>query len=104
MMIQDELADLGFSTTIAATEAQAIALAEAHFPDLIMADVRLAEGSGVEAVRKICRDRPIPVIFMTGDLTAVGVPIGAAVLLEKPFSTLQLRAGIRRAGLIYIAV
>jgi CheY-like chemotaxis protein len=102
MMIQDELAELGFSVTVAATEAQAIALAEVRCPDLIMADARLKEGSGVEAVRQICRDRPIPVIFMTGDPGAVEVAIGEAVLLEKPFTTIQLKSGINTAGPISI--
>ena len=98
MMIQDELADLGYSVAIAPTEAQAIALAETRCPDLIMADARLEEGSGVEAVRQICRDRPIPVIFMTGDLDAVPVATGDAVLLEKPFTLGELRFGIETAG------
>ena len=104
MMIQDELAELGFSVAVAATESQAIALADAHCPDLIMADARLEEGSGVEAVRQICRDQSIPVIFMTADLDAVEVAIGEAVLLEKPFTSSQLRSGINMAGPMPISV
>lgn len=34
MSIQDELAELGFSSAIASTEAEAVALAEDHCPDL----------------------------------------------------------------------
>ena len=71
MSIQDELGDMGFSAAIAATEAEAVALAEERCPDLIIADARLAQGSGIDAVRRICRDRPIAVIFMSGDFGAV---------------------------------
>ena len=38
MSIQDELADLGYSAAIAASEAEAVALAEERCPDLIIAD------------------------------------------------------------------
>jgi DNA-binding response OmpR family regulator len=99
--IQDELSDLGFSAAIASTETEAVALAEERCPDLIIADVRLEKGSGIDAVRRICRDRPIAVIFMTGDLDLVESPIGEADLLSKPFTTTALRSSIGTAGPIF---
>lgn len=98
MSIHDELAELGYSAAVASTEAEAVALAEQRCPDLIIADVRLEEGSGIEAVRRICRDRPIAVIFMTGDLEAVESAIGEAALLSKPFTSAALRSSIGAAG------
>ena len=99
MSIQDELADMGFSAAIAATEAEAVALAEERCPDLIIADLRLAQGCGIEAVRRICRDRPIAVIFMSGDLDAVGGgATGEAGFLSKPFTSSALRSSIDAAG------
>ena len=102
MSIQDELADWGFSAAIAATEAEAMALADERCPDLIIADVRLEEGSGIDAVRRICRDRPIAVIFMTADMEVVEGAIGEAALLSKPFTSAALKSSIGTAGPISI--
>ena len=98
MSIQDELADMGYSVAIAWTEAQAVALADERCPDLIIADARLEEGSGIVAVRQICRDRAIAVIFMTGDFEAVEGAIGEAALLSKPFGSAELKSSICTAG------
>lgn len=99
MSIQDELADMGFSAAIAATEAEAVALAEERCPDLIIADVRLAQGCGIEAVRRICGGRSIDVIFMSGDSEAVGGgATGEACFLSKPFTSTALKSRIDAAG------
>jgi len=99
MSVQDELADLGYSTAVAASEAEAVALAEQRCPDLIIADLRLAQGCGMEAVHRVCRDRPIAVIFMSGDLEPVnGVAGGGAIFLSKPFTSNALRKGVEMAG------
>lgn len=99
MSIEDELADMGFSAATAATEAEAVALAEQRCPDLIIADLRLAQGCGIEAVRRICGDRPIAVIFMSGDLEAIGGDaMGGAGFLSKPFTSAALRSTIDAAG------
>ena len=99
MSIGDELAEMGFSTAVAATEAEAVALAEERCPDLIIADLRLAEGCGIEAVRHICGDRPVAVIFMSGDPEPVGGRgAGQAGFLSKPFTSAALRSCIDAAG------
>ena len=99
MSIEDDLVDMGFSAAVAATEAEAVALAEDRCPDLIIANLRLAQGCGIEAVRGICGDRPIAVIFMSGDLEAIsGQAMGEAGFLSKPFTAAALRASIDAAG------
>lgn len=99
MSIEDELADMGYSSAIAASEAEAVALAEERCPDLIIADLRLAQGCGMEAVRRVCRDRPIAVIFMSGDFEPVdGAAAGGAIFLSKPFTSNALRIGVEMAG------
>ena len=99
MSIQDELADMGYSAIIAATEAEAVALAEDRCPDLIIADLRLAQGSGIDAVRRICGNRTIAVIFMSGDSEVVaGSATGKASFLSKPFTSAALRSSIDTAG------
>ena len=99
MSIQDELADMGYSAAVAATEAEAVALAEVRLPDLIIADLRLAQGSGIDAVRRICGDRSIAVIFMSGDSEEMGGgATGEAGFLSKPFTSTALRSTIDAAG------
>lgn len=99
MSIADELADMGYSTAIAATEAEAAALAQDRCPDLIIADSWLAQGSGIDAVRRICQDRSIAVIFMGEDAADMTVgATGAAGFLSKPFTSAALRSTIESAG------
>ena len=52
----------------AADQRSAVAAARQHCPDLITSDVRLAEGCGMAAVSEICRERRIPVVFITASL------------------------------------
>lgn len=95
MMIEQELIDCGFrSVRTAASQREAIRMAEEHCPDLITADDRIADGSGLAAVRHICRNRAIPVVFITGDRERIKRDIPDAVVVEKPFTHAQLQAAI----------
>ena len=99
MSIQDELADMGYSAAIAASEAEAVSLAQERCPDLIIADLQLAQECGIEAVRRVCGDRPIAVIFVGEDPEPIGGGgSGGAVFLYKPFTSMALRAGVETAG------
>lgn len=65
LMIRDYLEECGYdSVDLASTQGEAIQLAEQRCPDLITADDSLEHGSGVEAIRHICRGKAIPVIFI----------------------------------------
>ena len=98
MSIQDELADMGYTAAVAASEAEAMALAGQRCPDLIIADLSLAQGCGIEAVRRVCGNRPIAVIFMGDDSEPAGGGGGGAVFLSKPFTSTALRMGVETAG------
>ena len=76
---------------------QAIVLAEQRCPDLITADDRLEPGSGIEAIRHICRDNAIPVIFIVADPENVERSLPNALLLLKPFSEAALASAIQSA-------
>lgn len=98
MMIEDELVERGYdSVEIASSQEQAIQMATAHCPDLITADDNLDAGSGVEAIREICRDQAIPVIFVTADPGTIKKCIPDAIIVLKPFSKEQLIAAIEDA-------
>ncbi len=72
-------------------------MAEEKCPDLITVDERLTNGSGVEAIRHICRDRAIPVVFITAVPIEVSLTLPDAVIVEKPFSTRLLSTAILHA-------
>ncbi len=78
---------------VAASEAQAIAIARDKKPGLILADVNLGRGGdGINAVRSILESVDIPVIFVTAYperlLTAEGME--PAFIMSKPFDPLTL--------------
>lgn len=86
LSVRDLLADLGFVTFDAATtEAHAISYAERKAPDLIIADYRLATGTGVDAVTAICARKPTPVLFVTATPDLVTQRIEGAIVLSKPY-------------------
>ncbi len=98
LAIQDELRDCGYSSAdIAITEAEAIRRAEETCPDLITVDEGLENGSGIAAIRHICRDKAIPVIFITASPKQIKAAVPDAVILEKPFSHRNLTGAILEA-------
>ncbi len=73
---------------VAATRSEAVALAEAFRPGLVLADVRLADGSsGMDATADILRSFDLPVIFITAfpEHLLTGDRPEPAFLITKPF-------------------
>ncbi|WP_093399959.1 response regulator [Sphingomonas sp. OK281] len=92
LSIQMTLEDEGITSfDIAATEADAVAMANERLPTFITSDVALLEGTGPRAVAAIlARHGGIPVLFLTGnpeDCVPVTPP---AVVLTKPFNARQI--------------
>ena len=88
---------LGYSSiAFAVTQDEAVAAAQAHCPDLITSDVRLAEGCGIAAVAEIVDGgTEIPVVFVTGTGAEVRLRAPGAALVEKPFATSELARQVR---------
>jgi len=87
----------GLQTVIAGDGEQALALARALQPDLILLDVKLPDISGIEVCATLKTDPvtvSIPVIFITGKKEdadrMIGFAAGAAEYLVKPFSPTDL--------------
>lgn len=94
--------DIGHRVTgIARTRTEAIALASAERPDLILADIRLADqSSGIDAVNDILAQfEDIPVIFITAfsERLLTGKRPEPAFLITKPFTEEQLRSAVSQA-------
>lgn len=97
-MIEAQLRDLGYDAfEIVDSEDAAIAAAIQECPDLITADDRLERGSGIEAVRRICADRPIPVVFVVGSPLDVKAAIPNAVTVGKPFTSSAFAHAVKAA-------
>jgi CheY-like chemotaxis protein len=96
LSIQDVLADNGCTSfDLASSFESALAAAHGRCPDLITADVRLAPGNGVDAVRAICAATPIPVIFITGTGAEARERCPDCIVIDKPFSPLRLAEALR---------
>ena len=89
----------GYATRITGSAPEAIALAAELQPDLILLDVMLSDGSGLDVCREVRRQSTVPIIMLTarGDETdrVVGLELGADDYVVKPFSARELVARIR---------
>ncbi|RKS73632.1 two-component system OmpR family response regulator [Actinomadura pelletieri DSM 43383] len=110
LVVDDEayLADLvatalryeGFETAVAGSGAEALASVARFGPDLIVLDVMLPDGSGLDACARLRRDGcEAPVVFLTArDATEdkiKGLTVGGDDYVTKPFSLEELIARIR---------
>lgn len=88
-------------TGIARTRTEAVALAASNRPDLILADIQLADNSsGIDAVNDILAQfDDIPVIFITAfpERLLTGTRPEPAFLITKPFSEEQVRSSVSQA-------
>lgn len=111
MIIEDEaiialhlrsiVTGLGHEVTgVVRTHREAVALAGSNPPDLILADISLADGSsGIDAVREILEDQFVPVIFITAfpERLLSGEKPEPAYLITKPFEPETVAATIWQA-------
>ncbi|ASR39521.1 DNA-binding response regulator [Prauserella marina] len=116
LVVDDEqyLADLvstalryeGFVTAVAGTGSAATELVDSFAPDLIVLDVMLPDGSGVDVCRRLRGNgRTAPVVFLTArdgtEDKIAGLTVGGDDYVTKPFSLeeliLRIRAVLRRA-------
>lgn len=86
----------------ATSSQQGLDLAKQYQPDLILLDVLMPEMDGFEVFRRLKHDprtAHIPVIFLTGLATdnaeELGLNMGAADFIAKPFRTAVLLARVR---------
>lgn len=88
-------------TGVARTHSAAIELAGAERPDLILADIQLADGSsGIDAVNELLGSLgDIPVIFITAfpERLLTGDRPEPAFLISKPYSEEQVRSAVSQA-------
>jgi CheY-like chemotaxis protein len=85
---------------VARTHTEAINLAKAKRPGLILADIQLADGSsGLDAVNELLRQFEVPVIFITAypERFLTGQRPEPAFLIAKPFQPATVSAVLSQA-------
>ena len=85
---------------VARTHTEAIHAAREHRPDLVLADIQLADGSsGLDAVQEILRSIDIPVVFITAypERLLTGEKPEPTYLVQKPFHSETVAALISQA-------
>lgn len=102
MDIEAMVAELGHRVTgIARTQDEAVALARSDVPDLILADIQLADNSsGIDAVNDILQELGArPVIFITAfpERLLTGDTHEPAFLISKPYSVDQVHSSVSQA-------
>jgi DNA-binding response OmpR family regulator len=93
------LAREGFDPVVARTAADALRLAEAVDPELVLLDLMLPDGDGRDVLRELRRRSETPIIMLTARGTEtdriVGLELGADDYVVKPFSAHEVIARIR---------
>lgn len=84
----------------AVTKSDAVRVAKAEVPGLVLADIRLADGSsGIDATTEILQSFEVPVIFITAypEQLLTGEKPEPTYLITKPFLTDTVKATIGQA-------
>lgn len=85
---------------VESTASGAVAAANRERPDLVLADIQLADGSsGIDAVKDILSSFEVPVIFITAfpDRLLTGERPEPTFLITKPYSPDMVRAAVSQA-------
>ena len=99
--LQDLLEELGHKVVaLARTRGEAVRAAREFRPDLILSDIKLADGStGLDAINEILPACETPVIFVTGfpEQLLTGRLPEPAFLIRKPFTPEAVKAAVSQA-------
>jgi len=98
-VVTDYLQHAGFQVTVAGTAAAALELARSLQPDLVVLDLGLPDGDGLDVARALRRHSAVPIIMLTARTEEtdriLGLELGADDYVPKPFSPGELVARIR---------
>lgn len=93
----------GLRVTSCGSGAEALALAAAELPDLVLLDVMMPEMDGIETLARLRADprtAGVPVVFVTAKVQLHEVEAyrahGAAGVIAKPFDPMRLADEIRK--------
>lgn len=91
----------GYQVVIAETCAQGIMMVSSHMPDLIILDLGLPDRDGLELIRTVRQDCPVPIVVLSARSMeqdkVEALDLGANDYVTKPFGTAELMARVRAA-------
>lgn len=100
-LMQSSLSVEGFEVQTAVSLSEALAMLRHHPPDVVVLDLGLPDGDGVELVREVRRHKATPIIVVSARHQEAQkirlLDAGADDYLTKPFSVGELLARIRVA-------
>jgi len=101
-LLRDILAADGYQIILASDGQEALKLAQAQKPDLILLDILMPEMDGFEVcarLKALPTTQHIPIIFISalndGESVAKGLQMGAAEYIYAPFQMLEVQARVR---------
>lgn len=99
-LIQEVFKEVGYRVVTAAHGREALTLAAAECPDLVLLDVKMPVMDGLETLKALRTSYPdLPVLMMTavgdGDRVQEALVSGARMCLSKPFDVFDLRAKVQ---------
>jgi DNA-binding NtrC family response regulator len=100
--LAEALVASGYETTDADTAAAGIVRFRETCPDLVLLDMKLPDGSGLDVLRAIrAEDAMVPVVIMTAyaevEAAVEAMKLGAYDFIPKPYSVEKLRVSIANA-------
>ncbi len=100
--VEEQLRALGHEIVGEATTGkEAVSLAAQTEPDLVVMDIIMPDGDGIEAAHQIAKRSPTPVVFLSGhfdeELLQGVVASGGLAYLLKPATSDQLQAALTLA-------
>lgn len=97
LMLESHLRRLGFTSfDYAYGEDEAVAMARRRWPDLLLVDLRLGQGDGLSALRRLAKMGRVAAVFATGAPDSLPPDMGFPVVC-KPIDDLDLRGAVKRA-------
>jgi two-component system, OmpR family, response regulator RegX3 len=97
--LEEALQREGFATRTAGTVAAALREARVAEPDLVLLDLMLPDGSGLDVCRELRRSSQVPIIMLTARVDetdrVLGLELGADDYVTKPFSAREVIARVR---------
>lgn len=100
-MVSTMLETDGYQSILAATFSAAKMMYESYIPDLIILDLGLPDADGIEFIKYVRKDSPVPIIVLSARTNekdkVLALDLGANDYVTKPFGPAELLARVRAA-------